>query len=234
MLSDRLLDLEPVDWVGRIGTRWDQGRAVARTAEKRAEELRRPGTRPPRALTEYEGEYEHPGYGIIRVENAGQDRLVASFHGIEMPLEHWHFETFRASSTDKALADLKLFLQFVPDTSGEIVRLEAPFEVLLPPVHFARLPPARLSDPKFLEQLTGAYVPDEAPDRPLTIEAAGEVLRLKVPGQPVYKLLPRRGTEFAIEGLDGFRVRFVLDSAGRATELMFLQPDGVYTARRKP
>lgn len=244
-LSDRLLELEPIDWLARIGGRWDAARAAGEAAEGRAGELRRDGAPPPRPLAEYAGEYEHPGYGRIAVEvaappappgrrgGAGAGRLRARFHGLDMELEPWHFETFRATSQDPAISELKLFLQFVPDSGGEVVRLEAPFEALLPPIEFTKLPPARLSDPAFLARLAGVYVDPAQPEVRGRIEVAGDALRLLLPAQPPYTLEPLRGIEFRIRELPEFRVRFVLDAAGeRAVELHYLQPDGVYVARR--
>jgi CubicO group peptidase (beta-lactamase class C family) len=243
-VSDRLLGLEPIDWLARIGARWDGARAAVDAAEGRAEELRRPGAPPPRPLAEYTGEYEHPGYGRIAVEHEQTpprrkgdkpaDRLVARFHGIEMPLEPWHFETFRATSNDPAVADLKLFLQFVPDASGEIERLDAPFEPLVAPLPFRKLPPARLSDPAFLAGLAGDYVPVAQPDQLAKVELAGTTLRLSLRGQPTYTLRPLRGVEFEIQELPDFRVRFVVDEkTGRASGLLFLQPEGVFAAKRQ-
>jgi CubicO group peptidase (beta-lactamase class C family) len=231
VVADRLLELEPIDWRERIGERWEAARAASEEAEQQSDRMRREGTVPPRPLEEYAGEYGHPGYGRVVVEQVGDGDLTARFHGIEMPLEHWHFETFRAGATDKALADLKLFVQFVADTSGEIVRLEAPLEPLAEPIAFARQAPARLSDPQFLRRLTGSFELEGAP-QVARFQLAGDRLRLVLPGQPVWELQPLRATEFEIEALSGYRIRFRVEGDRPVDEVEFLQPNGVFSARR--
>jgi hypothetical protein len=55
-----------------------------------------------------------------------------------------------------------------------------------------------------------------------------------VPGQRPYTLTPYRGTEFNIEGLNGFSLRFEIDDDDEhAKEVTFIQPNGVFTAKRQ-
>jgi len=54
-----------------------------------------------------------------------------------------------------------------------------------------------------------------------------------VPGQTPYELVPGRGLSFAMKGLTGYSVRFVLDKDGAPTELTVIQPEAVFTAKRK-
>ena len=83
--------------------------------------LRR-GTHPAHPLAEYAGEYENPAYGTIEVETEG-DALKARFHGIEMSLEHWHYEVFRALPTDPVLSEEKLLAQFLTNVKGDVDRV---------------------------------------------------------------------------------------------------------------
>lgn len=54
-----------------------------------------------------------------------------------------------------------------------------------------------------------------------------------MPGQPIYDLVPTRGVEFRLKQLTGFGIRFVLDAKGVVSEALLLQPNAVYTIRRK-
>ena len=67
----------------------------------------------------------------------------------------------------------------------------------------------------------------------VTVALAGDSLRLTVPGQPQYELVPTRGLTFDIKGMAGFSVEFKKDDTGKVTEAMFHQPNGVFTATKK-
>jgi CubicO group peptidase (beta-lactamase class C family) len=243
---DRTLGLEPIDWNARFLERHRAAKKAAEEAKKRATAERKEGTKPAHALAEYAGEYEHPAYGTIGVTVAPARgvpaapggaapvaALRAEFHAIPMALEHWHFETFRALPEDPALADEKLFLQFLANAAGDVDRLSVPLEPQAPEIVFSKKPPARLSDPAFLKTLTGVYAMADNATFVATVEAQGNTLSVSVPGQPVYTLEPYGGTEFRLKGLTGYRMRFVLDEKGTVREILLIQPDGVFTLRRK-
>jgi hypothetical protein len=59
------------------------------------------------------------------------------------------------------------------------------------------------------------------------------VLRLTVPGQPQYELVPAKGLSFNVKGLPGFSVEFQKDASGKISEAVFNQPNGVFRAARK-
>ena len=48
-----------------------------------------------------------------------------------------------------------------------------------------------------------------------------------LPGQPVYNLVPVRGTKFNIKELNGYSVEF------KGDELVFYQPSGTFAATRR-
>jgi CubicO group peptidase (beta-lactamase class C family) len=230
---DRLLGLPPVDWLARVQARLDAAREADKKSGKLAEQYdRKAGTRPAHALVEYEGEYEHPAYGTLRVRREGA-ALAADYHGIPLPLEHWHYETFRATTSDKTLSDLKLYVLFRTNTKGDVDALSLPLEPSVDDIVFVKRPPARLSDPAFLATLTGAYVLANQADVVIDVSLQGERLVAKVPGQPAYTLEPYAGTEFRLARLSGFSLRFLLDAQGRVEKALLLQPDGVYEATPK-
>ena len=79
MIYDRMLSLEPIDWIGRGKT------ASAHTASADgAAPAPRPGTSPSHPLAEYAGTYAHPGYGDVRIEWQ-KGRLSMSYHGMTTP-----------------------------------------------------------------------------------------------------------------------------------------------------
>ncbi len=245
---DRLLGLPPLDWSARLLARREAGRKAEKAGKAKGAQERRAGTRPARVLDEYVGEYEHPAYGVLAVAPApapaaaakpakgapaAAPALRATFHGIPMALEHWHFETWRATPEDPALSEETLFVQFHDSVGGEVDRLTMNLEPAVSEIAFAKKPPARLFDPAFLRGLAGVYTMPDNPSFTMTIDLKGTGLTAFVPGQPIYDLVPYRGTEFRLKQVTGFAVRFVLDDAGAVKEALLVQPDAVYTIRRK-
>jgi hypothetical protein len=94
-------------------------------------------------------------------------------------------------------------------------------------------PPARLSDPAFLKTLAGDYVFVDIPSVTLTVAFEASALVARVGGQELYRLEPYRETEFQFRDRPGYGIRFVVDAKGAVDEILFLDPDAVYRARRK-
>src|SRR3979411_3110819 len=67
-LTDRLLGLEPEDYLAETKKRVDRNRAAEEEKRKQTEALRIPGARPSLELAAYTGDYFHPAYGTIRVD----------------------------------------------------------------------------------------------------------------------------------------------------------------------
>lgn len=226
---DRLLGLEPVDWVTRAELFRDQ--ALASAAEQQASQAqdRVAGTEPSHPLEAYAGEYRHPAYGAVRVR-LEEGSLRAALNGLdELPLEHWHYDVFQAS--DAPVGGIRH--QFLTGPDGRIDRVEVALEPAVEPIVFTREAPARLSEPPFLARLAGEY---DLLGRTVTVAVRGETLTVTIPGQPTHGLVPHAATEttaeYRLAEAAGYRVRFELEE-GEATSLAFLQPNGVFTAQRK-
>jgi CubicO group peptidase (beta-lactamase class C family) len=228
--SDRMLGLEPIDWNGRALTRREVAEKASAVASKAAGEERKTGTAPAHTLDEYAGEYSHPAYGSVVVTRQGAG-LAARFHDIPIRLNHWHYDTFRGDVEDETLAEVKLFFQFFTDGQGEVDRVTVPFEPAVEPIAFRKLPPARLSDATFLQQLAGTYVMADNPEFRMSVTQQGSTLTLTLPGQAPYELVPAHGTTFAFKGLSGVHARFVLEE-GKPIELRVIQPAGVFRLTR--
>ena len=75
----RLLKLDPVDWNADALAKRALGKEAEKEAKARKNTVRKSGTVPAHPLSEYAGEYEHPGYGILKVA-LNADRLQGQ-HG---------------------------------------------------------------------------------------------------------------------------------------------------------
>jgi len=225
---DRILGLEGRDWIAEARTKKDLGEAAQEEAEKKADLVRVKGTKPSHALADYAGDYEHPGYGLLRVELHGK-QLGIVFNHIANPLEHWHYDVFNCvkGAEDPIFEETKL--QFLSDVKGRIAGVRVALEPLADEIIFARKPDARLFDPAFLATLAGSY---ELIDQTVRVELKGNALVAVVPGQPPYDLVPERGTDFQLKGLTGYSVTFVLGPESEVAEVRINQPNGVFTAKR--
>ncbi|HZW34487.1 MAG TPA: DUF3471 domain-containing protein, partial [Isosphaeraceae bacterium] len=229
--SDRLLGLEPIDWLAEGLDRRTKSLAAEKEAKTKKETVRRSGTHPAHPLEEYTGDYQHPGYGPLKVE-LRDGRLVSTYNGIEATLEHWHFEVFSApkADNDPALDDLNLKLQFQTNFKGYVDAVAVPLEPSVKPIVFTKQPDKKLTDPKYLERFAGEY---ELAGQTVTVRLQGHVLMFEQKGARPRELVPDRDDEFNLKGLSGLSVHFVSDRSGKVLELAFNTPDGVFSAKRR-
>ncbi len=223
--TDLLLELEPIDWNTRIKSRTEQRKKADKKKDAEAELTRKRGTRPSHPLAEYAGTYEHPGYGVIEVEQR-EKALYATFHGFTARLEHWHYDVFRFMH--ERFNNPKIV--FYGNDKGDIDRLSVPLEPRVDPIVFHRRPAAELSDPKYLSQFEGEYHLEGQIAR---IELQRHRLTLSLPGQPVYTLVPYKRGEFTIKGLSGYSVKFETSKEGDIVAVNFIQPNGIFRAVKK-
>jgi CubicO group peptidase (beta-lactamase class C family) len=228
-VADRLLSLAPIDWSGEALKKKKIAKDAAKSAKTKKTSVRRGGTTPAHPLEEYAGLYEHPGYGVTRVE-IREGKLHISYNEIEAPLEHWHFEVFNAlkNPKDPALEDMKV--QFHTGLKGYVESLSVPFETRLKPIVFSKKPDAKLSDPEYLKKFTGEY---ELAGNVVSVRLEGTILLLEQKGQPSVTLLPDRDDGFNLKGQSSASIRFLTDATGKVSEMALDSAAGVFTAKRK-
>jgi CubicO group peptidase (beta-lactamase class C family) len=225
--TDLILGLEAKDWVGEAAKSKAKGDEATKEAEKKKAARRVPNTKPSHGLDAYVGDYFHPGYGDLKV-TIEKGQLAFMYNNITTPLEHWHYDTFNGvRAGDPVFEDSKL--NFITDTSGNVARLEAPFEATLEPIVFEKKPDARLSDPAYLQKFAGKYVLIE---QVITISLKGSVLFASVPGSPDMELVPGLGDEFTLKQMKVISLRFKMDDKGNVVALELLQPGGIFEAKR--
>jgi CubicO group peptidase (beta-lactamase class C family) len=223
-IADKLMDLPAKDWNGEALGRRELGRKAAKDAETKKTATRRSGTRPSHAIADYAGEYEHPGYGILRIETIAGDKLQATFNRIVTPLEHWHYDVFNGVEVEKDPTFTDMKYHFRGDLSGNVAAVEASFEPRVAPIVFNKRPDAKWTDPQNLTQFLGDYTLGA---QTISISLRGTKLVMAIANQPPYELLPDIDGWFNLKGLTGFRARLI----GEVIELS--QPNGLFTAVRK-
>jgi hypothetical protein len=135
---DRLLGLEPIDWVAR--TKTEQARAEERRKdrERTREAERVTGTSPSHPLAAYAGTYEHAGYGAISIAERG-GRLVLTMEEFVAPLEHFHYDVFRGvkgEGGDDRFENTRVTFSY--GSNGKVDSVAIPIEPAGAPIVFSR------------------------------------------------------------------------------------------------
>ncbi len=225
--TDRLLEMESIDWLGEAAKRKAEGEEAEKKAKQKKQIRRKPGTKLSHKIEEYAGDYSHPGYGELKVF-LKDNRLAFTYNGITTPLDHWHYETFNGGKADDStFEDMKL--TFRTDVNGNVASLVASFEPSTDDIVFKNKPDARLFDPEYLKQFAGKY---QLLSQTFTVSLKGNGLTLYVPGQPVYDLVPDLGGDFFLKQYKIISLEFILDDKGNVTGLELNQPNGVFDAKR--
>ena len=227
-LYDRLLSLDPIDWVGRTKEQEKESDKIEEDAKEKKYSDRKKDTTPSHVLADYTGRYEHPGYGIVAVELVDQT-LNLMFNSFQAPLHHYHYDIFEIpESPMDPLEELKV--TFFYNKKGDIDRLAVPLESSVDDIVFQRMVDESLSQKDVLVQFVGQY---KLGSTIITVALRGEdTLIMTVPGQPTYTLVPTREMNFDLKGLSGYSVEFKKDTHGEIVEVVFYQPNGTFVAKK--
>ena len=217
---DELLGAEPADVFGYLKPRFDAAMAGAREAKAARRIVA--GASPARPLSDYAGEYEHPGYGTIAI-TLNEGVLEPSLGTMNLRLAHRHYETFDLEWHELADQPLVFPLTFLSDTDGDVNALTVQFESQLEPLRFGKRLDAL--SPETLRRLCGGYVmgPIE-----VVVALRGErTLTVTAPGSPPLDLVPLGGLRFGMKDQPSVTAEFELDGDGAVTRLI-VQPLGIF------
>jgi CubicO group peptidase (beta-lactamase class C family) len=109
------------DWSAEVLAFTEQRREQAAERQRAAEAARAEGTRPSLPLERYAGTFRDEMYGAVIIAHDGGTLSVNAGPAFTADLEHWHYDTFRASWTDRQLG--RTFLTFNLNARGEPERL---------------------------------------------------------------------------------------------------------------
>lgn len=226
---DRLLGLDQVPWNQRFledQRKSDQSQAEAK---QKGFTTQKKGTHPSHELKEYVADYEHAGYGIVRI-GMDKDELTLTYNRMSSPLKHFHYDIFETPANPLDALE-KTKVSFFTNTEGDIGSLSIPLEPAVKEIVFTRLAERGMTDKAFLQKFIGQY---EVGPNIVSVSLRGEnTLILTLPGQREYELVPKRGTLFELKGLAGFSMEFKLDTSGAVSEAALYQPNGTFVAKKK-
>src|SRR5258708_26821801 len=198
---DRLLSLDPLPWFDRFKELNAKGKEREEEGKKNKPSDRKTGTHPSHSLSEYAGEYENPGYGKIRVSQKG-DSLELTVNKLgPWPLETYHYAVLKVTADSYSVAAGAKF-QYEMNKKGDINLISAPLKPSLgDDIVFTRAPEKIATD--VLQSLSGEYVLN---GQAVSVALIDGTLRLTVPGQPQYELVPTKGLSFDVKALPGFSI----------------------------
>jgi hypothetical protein len=221
-IYERLLGMSLTPWSERLNEIRLKNKAAGTASRKTADVGRVPDTRPSHALDDYVGEFVHPAYGIVTV--ARDDKgLNFEFHGIKMPLSHFHYDRFDSPDDEE---DGKWSLNFKTNPMGEVDSVEISMDEAA--VTFVRQVPAVLKADATLQQYAGTY----------TSPSGGKVVVTFQPGKGLTlpdgtELKPWRAHQFRIKEFPDAIISFTVEG-GKVTSMRQRDPSGEFVFPRAP
>ena len=221
-IYERLLGLSLTPWSERLNQIRLKNKAAGTKARATADVGRVPGTKPSHALDDYVGEFAHPAYGVVNVTR-GDKELNFDFHGIKMPLNHFHYDRFDTPDDEE---DGKFSLNFRTNPMGEIEGVEISLDEAA--VTFTRRVPAELTSDATLQAYAGTYTTPSGGKTVLTFQP-GKGLAIR--GGP--DLQPWRPQQFRVKEFPDVVISFTLEN-GKVVAMKQRDPSGEFVFPRAP
>jgi CubicO group peptidase (beta-lactamase class C family) len=221
---DAYLGHPPKDWSAVFLKADRELRAQAKQEEKSREAQRVAGTAPALPVGRYAGTYadSFAGEATVRSEPSG---LVLQYGRLVADLVHWQYETFQAAWRQRRLG--KSNVTFTLDDSGKVdeMKVAGLVDFKRKPETADTVPGTRLAEAE-LARYAGTFASSSLPVT-AEVQVVDGKLKLTVPGQPVYTLVPVTATRFRLTGQDvpaGFFLDYVIDG-GRVQRVTLVQPE---------
>lgn len=222
---ERLLGLTETPWIARGVEIRKKGRAAGREARQKAGGDRVAGTQPSHALDDFTGEYEHPAYGLLKIDRKDAG-LQFDFHGIKLPLSHFHYDRFDSPDDEQ---EGKWSIHFSTSPRGELDKAWISLDEA--EVAFTRRVASDLSALETLRRYAGSYETPTGARFEVVLKEDGR-LGIVFPGQPFQALQPWRPHKFRVKEFSDVTFEFVVTD-GRVSEMRQVDPSGEYRFPRK-
>jgi CubicO group peptidase (beta-lactamase class C family) len=227
-LIDRYLGGPPRDRSAEFLKMQKSADDIVQKARAKQEKERVKGTKPSLPLEKYAGTYKDDLYGELTVAK-DKDKLVLrygpSFVG---ELEHWHFDTFRATWQTQSLP--KALVTFRLGAAGKVeeVKLAVPQTgdlVMKRSAGPADKTPTIALSKEALRKFLGKYV-CEKPAVEIHIEMVGSQLKGVVAGLSTVPLVAIKPTRFKVEGVPQ-KIFFQFEMADGKVKGLTVEQEGV-------
>jgi len=150
-------------------------------------------------------------------------------------LRHYHYDYFDFFDKDAHdgidTSEHGDPLQFNTGANGDIESISIVLEGGLKPLVFDKTPKPKEVSKDSLQKYVGEYALSGITIK--TYIKNDKTLVMVVPGQPEYELVPIDKDKFALKDVKGFSVQFNTNDKGEVTELLSIQPNGMFKAEKK-
>lgn len=220
---ERLLGMDQTPWSARqLETRLKAKKAGTEARAKAGGE-RVPNTKPSHAIADFAGVYEHPAYGLLKV-NLKDGGLQLDFHKIVLPLSHFHYDRFDTPDDEQYG---KTSLNFQTNPQGDVDKVVTSVDEA--EAVFVRKP--ETLGPDLLKKLAGTYETPVGVKFEVVLKEDGN-LYLRFAGQADEKLIPYKGTKFRIKDFSDIVFEFTVEN-GTVKSLKQVDPSGETVFPRK-
>jgi CubicO group peptidase (beta-lactamase class C family) len=220
---ERLLGMDQTPWSQRQLQQRLANKKAATESRTKAGADRVPNTKPSHALSDYAAEYENAAYGILKIEQQG-DQLHFGFHEFQFPMGHFHYDRFDTPDDEQYG---KFSVNFRTNPQGDVD--SAVISLDQAEVVFTRKP--QTLDPSLLEKLAGVYMTPSKVKFEVQYQP-GSGLALVFPGGPPQKLIPVKGLQFRTPQFADIIFEFVVEN-GQVKALKRRDPSGEFTYPRQ-
>jgi CubicO group peptidase (beta-lactamase class C family) len=221
-IYERLLGLPLTPWSERLNEIRLKNKAAGTKARASAAVGQLPGTSPSHPLDDYAGEFEHAAYGVVTV-GRGDKGLGFEFHGIKMPLGHFHYDRFDTPDDEE---DGKFSLNFRTSPLGEVDAVEISLDEAA--VSFTRRVPAALTADSTLQQYAGTYL---SPSGAKVVVAFQPGKGLLIRGAGGADLQPWRPHQFRVKEFPDVVISFTVEG-GKVVAMRQRDPSGEFVLSR--
>jgi CubicO group peptidase (beta-lactamase class C family) len=230
-IYDVLLDVSPVDWLGRYKGYVDSVSTSAKKAQAERFSLRKGSASdpPPAVLDEFVGDYIHPAYGLVTIERESK-RLTIKRHTNAAVLHYLHHEVFITHS-DKLSQLSRVCISFQRGFDGEVSGLSIPFEPAVRAIDFERVPSSPLVDRRTLQRYVGRYAIGQK-GACIDFDQRGNALTLHIAPLPRYTLISTTIAKFRVKESAFMFVQFRTIKRGRATTMCIIDSTGEFAGDR--
>ncbi|SFG88142.1 serine hydrolase [Pedobacter insulae] len=232
-IADRMFKLKAIDWNGEAKIRAKKVSINAKQEAKNKKTELILNTNPSHALKSYVGSFENPAYGLIKITEE-KNALYAVAGDNKLQLKHMHYDVFEPHDVDKMgnvdTTSSKMLFNFSSNNEGKISGLSVQLDADREPVMFSFKKELKKLSMNELENLAGDYTLGALV---VKVTIKGNTLYVFVPGQPEYETKHVDTDTFELINLKGYSVKFEAVPNGKATSMLFIQPNGTFKALRK-
>ncbi len=233
LLADKMLGLKYYDWNSYMWNNYNKMKKEQKEADSSKVKSGKARTSPSHSLKDYTGLFNNKGYGTMDIYIEHDSLFLQMGKNISW-LKQDQYDWFKIYERDK-LGHIDtsegFAIEFRTNQTGDINEINAAFEPSVKTLVFSRIPKVAAIQPDSLKKFEGDYLIAQIV---LKVFLRNNTLRLSVPGQPEYELIPIDANKFSLKDMSGFTITFNRNEKNEVTELISSQPNGTFKAVRKP